>query len=636
MRLAICLLAAFAALSPASIFGATKNIAELFPADSLAYVEVCQPGATAKDLATFVKGSVLENPLPMLDKMRDGNGQNPLNISDAGVLIAMLGPEMLKESARFDGIAAALTGFGKHGDPEFAAVVLTGESQLPGFAMRTFLTSHPGLRKVGDSEGVGLYQKRANQFGVDPLLNSDVPPRGDSAAEGIVFGYAPGIIVAGSSPQQAAGVIRRWKEKEKSQSFAETKIFKQTTGMRQAPGIMVLADGKKLLTSFAGLLRDRKAPEPYLAVLLRQLLPAAGADVCTVKLEFKENGFDLHCSLGLDAKTKMPLAEILSGPGLVTADLQGLANDSPLSATLNLPAGAGRASALLDFLDRLVKANGSLGPTAGEIVQELQEKKVLTRESLGKVNGLSIAMPPIASWPARSQTLPTLIVRAESAESLELLEAALPAFLEILSSHKADPVTETIEGVKVHSLDAKTSPLAATLHYARRDRVLAIGVDRRFVAACVTADPARSLAKAPEIADMFNAANKPVLLGAWNWSATLAPRKTENANAKKSTLPQAPEGIAVNGQRPPSLPVVALQALQALPPLLVAVSYQNNELCLELRQRDPQRLRAGAIERCLTWYVKTRPINLYNGRPFDGNDIDGLVPFPPPFLPGAP
>jgi hypothetical protein len=76
--------------------------------------------------------------------------------------------------------------------------------------------------------------------------------------------------------------------------------------------------------------------------------------------------------------------------------------------------------------------------------------------------------------------------------------------------------------------------------------------------------------------------------------------------------------------------------LQALPPLLVAVSYQNNELRLELRQRDPQRLRAAAIEQCLTWYVKTRPINLYNRQPFDVPDIDGIVPNPPPFLPGGP
>jgi hypothetical protein len=125
------------------------------------------------------------------------------------------------------------------------------------------------------------------------------------------------------------------------------------------------------------------------------------------------------------------------------------------------------------------------------------------------------------------------------------------------------------------------------------------------------------------------------LIGAWNWSATLAPRKTESGNGKKSTLPSAPTDGAINGngRRLPGLPVDALQALQALPPLLVALSYQNNELRLELRQRDPQRLRAVAIERCLTWYVKTRSINLYSGR-FDG---DGPVPIEPPlFLPGGP
>ncbi len=637
MRLGICLFAAF--IAPAPLFGATKNIAELFPADSLAYIEVCQPGATAKDLAAFVKGSVLENALPVLDKLREGNGPNFVDTSEAGILTAMFGPEMLKEAARFDGIAAALTSFGKHGDAEFATVVLTGESQLPGFAMRTFLASHPGLRKVGDSEGVCLYQKRVNLFGVDPLLNSEVRPGPNTGFAGTVFAYAPGIIVAASNPQLATGVIRRWKENDKSPSFAGTKMFKDTTGVRQAPGIVVLADGKKMLEFVARPSRDRKAPEPYASVLIRKLLPQADAELFTAKLEFKENGFDLRCSLNLAAKTSTPLTEILSGPSLSITDVQCLVNDSPLAATLNLPAGARRVPALLEFLDRLVKANGSLGPTAGEIVQELLEKKLLTPEALTKIDGLSIAMPPVASWSAGPPPMPTLIVRAQTAESLEVLEAALPAILEILGGPKAEPVTETIDGVKVRSLDAKGSPLGAVIHYARRDRLLAVGVDKRFAAVCVAADPARSLAKVPEVGDMFNGANKPTLLSAWNLGAMLAPRKTASPTAKKSGPTPVPPETAVNGngQPLPGLPVDALEALQALPPLLVAISSRNNELRLELRQRDPQRLRAAAIERYLTWYVKTRSLNLYGGRQIEGIDIDGLIPGQPPqFIPGGP
>ena len=115
MRLFACLLVLQIALWPEPISGAPKDVAELFPADSLAYLEMCKPGETAKDIAAFFKGSILENPLPTLDKMRTTNGAG---IREAGLLTAFFGPEMLKEASRFHGIAVALTGFDKRGNPE--------------------------------------------------------------------------------------------------------------------------------------------------------------------------------------------------------------------------------------------------------------------------------------------------------------------------------------------------------------------------------------------------------------------------------------------------------------------------------------------------------------------------------------
>ena len=52
----------------------------------------------------------------------------------------------------------------------FIAVLLTGESQLPGFLMRAFLSAHPDLRKIGAVEGVDLYQERSVVYLDDPLL----------------------------------------------------------------------------------------------------------------------------------------------------------------------------------------------------------------------------------------------------------------------------------------------------------------------------------------------------------------------------------------------------------------------------------------------------------------------------------
>ena len=617
MRLFACLLALPIIFWPATIYGAPKDVAELFPADSLAYLEMCKPGETAKDIAAFFKGSILENPLPTLDKMRETNGAG---VREAGLFTAFFGPEMVKEANRFQGVAVALTGFDKRGNPEFTAVVLTGASQLPGFVMRSFLASHPGLRKVDLIEEIGLYVERANQF-EDPLLGN---PGGRRQAKdtGPVFAYDPGIVLIGSNKVHVASAIRRWKQKEKSASLAENPAFKKAVDQRQAPGLFLFADAKRLLEKQTAPAANRKGPEPFATELLRKLLPPADVETCTARLEFKPQGLDLRCSLKLAPKSNNALANLLGGPGLEIADLHGLGKESPLAVVLNFPPGGQRLPALLDLLERLAKASGTLGPTASEIVQELEEKKTLAPGSLAKVDRLSIVMPPIASWPKGSLPLPTFILHADTSEALESLEAAVPAVLELLGGKKADPVTETIDGVKVRTLEPKASPMGSALHYARREKLLAIGVDRRFVAACMTADPARSLAAVPDVNEMLKSAGKVSLLGAWNWSATLLPAKSEKAGPKNPPPPFPIDGPFEPEGRPapPALPLEVFESLRGLPPLVITLSSQDDELRLELRQRDPRGLRIAAIYRWFEWYVKTRPM-MY-GQPFD---VPGII-----------
>lgn len=609
MRLFACLLVLPVVFWPAAAHAAPKDVAELFPADSLAYLEMCQPGATAKDLAAFFKGSVLENALPALDKIRDTHGQG---IHEAGLLTAFFGPEMLKEANRFHGVAVALTGFDKRGDPEFVAVILAGDSQLPGFVMRAFLSSHPTLHKVDLIEDIGLYVERVNQFIDDPLLGNPGMRR-EARNTGPVFAYEPGIILVGSNREHVASAIRRWKQKEKSESLAGKTAFKKAADQRQTTGLFLFADAKRLLERQAMPARDRKGPEPFTTELLRKLLPPAGVETCTARLEFKPQGLDMRCSLKLVPKANNALANLLAGPGLEIADLNGFVKETPLAVALNLPSGEQRLPHLLEFLDRLAKATGTLGPTASEIVREMEEKKTLTSGSLAKIDRLSIVLPPPASWPKGSSPLPTFVMHAETAEALESLENSIPVILELFGGQKADPVTETIDGVKIRSLEAKASPMGMALHYARREKLLAVGADRRFLAACVLADPASSLAAVPEVGETLKSDGKPSLLAAWNWSATLLPAKPDKPNAKKAPSPLETDGLIGRDGRPaqPSVPFEVFEGLRGLPPLIVTLSSQADELRLELRQRDPRGLRAAAIYRWFDAYVKSR--NNMNG-----------------------
>ena len=68
------------------------------------------------------------------------------------------------------------------------------------------------------------------------------------------------------------------------------------------------------------------------------------------------------------------------------------------------------------------------------------------------------------------------------------MEAATPALLELLGCDRGNALVESISGVAIRSLEAKSSPTGVPLHFGRRDKTLAIGLDRKFVAACLAAD----------------------------------------------------------------------------------------------------------------------------------------------------
>src|SRR5262249_58276282 len=78
-------------------------------------------------------------------------------------LALLLSPEALAEAGRLQGGAVALTGFTKDGEEEYVAVLLTGESQVPTFALRVLLLDElkGRLREVARVDKVPLYQAYA-------------------------------------------------------------------------------------------------------------------------------------------------------------------------------------------------------------------------------------------------------------------------------------------------------------------------------------------------------------------------------------------------------------------------------------------------------------------------------------------
>jgi hypothetical protein len=625
------LLALALVVCAAPLQAAPKDIAELFPAETLVFVEVRQTAPTAKQLAAFFQGTSFENALPAIDKIREKRRPNQyVDTAGPGILAAFLGPEMLKEFGRLEGMAAALTCFDKNGEPQLAAVVLTGDSQVPGFMMRAYLSAGPSLRKVATVEGFDLYQETSNVFVDDPLLDG----RGEGARQtstpyGPVVAYQPGIILVGSDKEAASAIIRRYKGREKSAALASSPTFKQAQAQRDAPGLFLFADAKKLLKTQTAPEPKRDEPNPYLLVLLQRLLPTAGIGAVTARLQFHEQGIDLRCALKLTEAAARPLADFFSGPSLSGVDLNEISKDAPLALTLRLPDAKQRLPLLLGVLDPIVKSTGTLGPSASEILHDLEEKKVLSSAALAKVNRLTLVVAPFASWLKGEPPLPTVIIHADDAEDLPALEAAIPKVLELLGGNKADAVTETIDGIKVRSLEAKASPLGAPIHYAQLGAKLAIGPDRRAVAASLRADPALSMALKPEVVEAVKSAGGPAFVAVLNGAGLLTPPAPKQRN-EPPPPPNGPRPARPNGNMPETsaapnwaayLPKEAVAVLNGLPPLVLAVKRDKNELRFELIQRDPNRWRVKAVEQLFE-------VLMERNREAFATEIDGPIVFP--------
>lgn len=610
---------------------APKDVAELFPGTSIGFIEIRQPGLVAKQLAAFFKDSAFENALPLIDKMRESRRGDYIDTAEAGLLATFFGPEMLKEAERFEGIAAALTGFDKKGDPEFAAVVLPGESRVPGLMMRAFLSAHPSLRKIDKVEGVELYQENQQFFFDDPLAPGGTDVGRPIQYRGPVFAYDGGIIVIGSSKSTVGDSIRRFKGKEKSESLAANPEFKSVAAEREPAGLFLYADAKAVFTRLTAVSKDRKTPESTTNVLIRQLLPAASVKVATARINLSEQKVELLCSIKLDSRTANPIAELLSGSGVAVRDLPFSGKDAPLCLTLNLPSGEQRLPRLLGVLDSIVKATGTLGPSASEMLQELADKKIVSQGMVGQIDRISVALPPVTAWPKEGLPTPALFLHSVSAEALDALEAAIPAILELLGGEKADAVTETIDGVKLRSLEAKASPMGQPIHYARGKQTLAIGTDRKFLVAGVLGNKADA-----EFAEAMKPATPSALVGWWNWPEMYRPPVI--AKGKVETPPPPPQfrGIdspyAIASSPGPLLPPTSLLGnLKGLPPLVMTLGADKNEIRVAIRQTDPNKLRAKAIDAWFEWFVRSSSGGIYRSYPTIP-DFDGplLIPAPAP------
>src|SRR5262245_25962292 len=123
LRLSTALIAALFVVGPLAAQApqvAVKDPADLFPPDSLFYLEVVKPAELSRDITSFVKGSVIDDLPAFFVKWREMKGEGFFMESEVVALLsAFAGPEALTEMKRMQGAAFAITSLNKKNEPEY-------------------------------------------------------------------------------------------------------------------------------------------------------------------------------------------------------------------------------------------------------------------------------------------------------------------------------------------------------------------------------------------------------------------------------------------------------------------------------------------------------------------------------------
>jgi hypothetical protein len=484
---------AFALLAVAATARAADPVdaATLFPPSTLAFAEIRDPAAVGPQLAAAFKGSHLEDSIAFIHKRRD-NSKDPRDHfmkEQLAVLGLIASPEMAAEFKRLGGLAIGLTGFNAQQQPEYAVAVLTGDSAAAGLAARAFLTLS-SVRKTGTVGDTPVYQLRQAAMGYDPngqrILQEKAVPEG---AYEPTFAYLPGLFVVGTGKAAVAEVVTRFQGKAKG-SLAEQADFKAAAAGYRKPGLFLYANLPAYLAKVDEATRTVSgAPMPEMQhdslAWLKLLANAKAMRYAAGNVMFRDGGLAVAFGGGLEPGQKSPLFDLLNAPGVKVTQLRHAPMPATVAVAVSFPE-TNRAATILGFLDALAKSNGELGRTPSEAVKELDAKfKMSIADSLlSKTAGATLVLPVKQDLPKGAMPLPLVVLHGESAAVASGWADLLPKLLGDMAGGDApQPVSETIDGLKVISLPAGNLPWKAAVHFTQKDGVFAVGLDRKLVAA---------------------------------------------------------------------------------------------------------------------------------------------------------
>jgi hypothetical protein len=588
-RHALALLMLIALAAPAAA-QPVKDTADLFPADTLLFVDVVKPADIGREVTAYAKGTPIENMNEYMAKWRAklGDGYFP-DAMMLGMISAFAGPEAMAEAARMQGAAVALTGIDKKGDPEIVGVVLPGQSNVPGFILRMFMTADSTMRPAGTVEGVTIFGEIPRNFmrAVPAGGGAPPPPPPPSKPEAPFVASLPGAIIIGSSLDNVGDVVKRIKGKEAKPALSATPGFKDSGVLRTRPGIFAYANparGMEVLEAFLKTSPDMLPP--MIQRGLAELVNPKAIRGVALNLALTGGTIDLQVAATLEPGKSSPLLDLFADQKATLQLLHPAPKDSIAAFSLTLTDGEKQFKRLLAVADTIV---GNDGEKPSELVKHVEErlKGSLGKDVAGRIAAITVALPAKQELPKGAQEVPMLFITGVDAAATEQLEKMVAPLISAILGDM-EPVTETIQGVKVRSLPAAGFPWKAPLHYGRNGTTLTLGSDRKLVAASLWGKIGDSLAGDPKVAEALQG-NAAAGVGVWRWG-TMLPEALANMGHERKWGPNGqpipPDASKVH-EKVEKLRKTHAELIGKLPPLVISVARQDDRFTVGVQQRHP-------------------------------------------------
>ncbi len=501
-----------------------SDLADLAPARTLAYFELHDSPALARELHTLIKGSYLQHPALLLAN-HTGKGRKVVN--EEALLLAWFGsPEFIDEIGDWQGGFLALTGLTRSDEPEMVGVLRTGKSRMFPLALRMILLeSSPTLHCIARVEGVPIFQigdadrrpqpefaerlrspavqfarllrspRKPSLYQVALLDEAPVEEMDEKPEFGCFVSLLPGAIAFGTTPEVLSDTIRRFKSKSASPPLATMPAFRAAAEMRSRPGLFAWCDPPRLTRVINDALRRelarrqdevRRRPlakgEKRDADKLREELRQAeiehrretrdwtflqkagnltGMHYATASCSLDKGEFAFRIDARMKAKQTSPLLDLLANEKLSPNLLRAVPDDAFGLFALPLPDGAASMTRLLKLADTYVATNSEEIALPSKSLAELEKSLKL---NLGRNILAKIRSAAVAVQlveEKETSVYPVLVLETVSDIAAADLENLMPRLYSSDGKHR-EPHLHTMEGQHVRSLSDKSADASMT------------------------------------------------------------------------------------------------------------------------------------------------------------------------------